>query len=201
MKKIIVMVTAIMMAATTVSAQEEENFKHEVAVSYGGMSNSMWMTIGETLGTVIGTLGAIRYDDGSFTGPLALEYFYHINPVVGIGAVGVYGQEKQDMFIGNSPWGEAKNTYVSVLPAAKFNYLRKKYFGMYSKVAVGVTFRTQKEDYPNSSSQEDVSKSKVLFNWQVTGLGVEAGSQNIRAFVELGIGEQGMALAGLRCKF
>ena len=32
-------------------------------------------------------------------------------------------------------------------------------------------------------------------------IGLEAGSQNIRAFLEAGVGEQGILLAGLRYKF
>lgn len=200
MKKYLVMAVAAMMATVSITAQEEDYLKHEVAVSYGGMSNSTWMSIGDALGTVIVSFGAIRYDDGSFFGPLGLEYFYHTNPVVGFGAVAVYAKETKNMFIGSEPWGEATNTYVTVMPAAKFNWLRKKYFGMYSKVGAGVTFRTQKEDYPDGK-HEDRSESKVFFNFQLTGIGLEAGPKNVRGFLELGVGEQGMALVGLRCKF
>ena len=87
-----------------------------------------------------------------------------------------------------------------MLPAAKFNWLRKKYFGMYSKVAAGVTFTSKKEDYTKGSTGNR-SESKVNFNWQASVLGVEAGSPNVRGFVELGIGEQGVMVAGIRCKF
>ena len=199
MKKFFVMLATAMMATVSMNAQKEY-LKHEVAVSYGAMSNSTWMSIGDAIGTTIISLGSVRYDDGSITGPIALEYFYHLNPVVGVGAVGIYTQEKKDMFIGNEPWGEAKNTFITVLPAVKFNWLHKEYFGIYSKVAAGVSFRTQKEDY-SKSDHDNLSKSDVLFNWQLTGIGIEAGSPYIRAFAEFGIGEQGMALAGLRMKF
>jgi hypothetical protein len=40
-----------------------------------------------------------------------------------------------------------------------------------------------------------------VFNFQASLLGIEAGGQNVRGFVELGMGEQGVALAGIRCKF
>jgi hypothetical protein len=200
MKKILVMVIAAMMAAMNVNAQEEEYLKHEIGVSYGMLSNSTWMSIGDAIGTAIFSLGSIRYDDDGFFGPLALEYFYHLDPVVGVGVIGVYAQETQNMFIGKEPWGDAKNTYLTFLPAMKFNWLRKEYIGLYSKIGAGVTIRTQKEDY-SKSNYEDVSKSKVFFNWQLTGIGFEVGPKNFRGFVEAGLGEQGMALAGLRCKF
>ena len=201
MKKILVLVAAAMMAVVNVNAQEDyESMKHEIAVSYGALSNSTWMAIGDDIGTSFITLGNVRYDDGKFFGPLALEYFYHLDPLVGIGAIGLYAQEKKDLFIKNDIIGEAKNTYLTILPAAKFNWLRKKYFGLYSKVGAGISFRSQKEDY-KSSDHDDVSKSDVFFSWQVSAIGIEAGSANIRAFTEFGIGEQGMALGGIRVKF
>jgi len=195
------MMIAAMVAVVGVNAQDEEYSLHEVAVTYGGMSNSTWMSIGDALGTTIFSLGSIKYDGDDFIGPIGLEYFYHVDPVVGVGAIGVYAQETKNMFIGGDPWGDAKNTYITVMPAVKFNWLRKQYFGMYSKVGAGVTIRTQKEDYPESSNVKDVSESKVFFNFQLTGIGIEAGPNAVRGFVEFGLGEQGMALAGIRCKF
>ena len=41
----------------------------------------------------------------------------------------------------------------------------------------------------------------MLFNWQLSLIGVEAGSPYMRAFAELGFGEQGIVCAGLRYKF
>ena len=151
------------------------------------------------LGTTI-TLGAVKYSDGNFTGPIALEYFYHLSPVIGLGAIGAYTHETKDILISNDKYGEAKNTFFTVMPAAKFNWLRKKNFGMYSKVGAGLTFASKKEDY-SKGSVENLSESKVGFNFQVSALGIEAGSETIRAFVELGVGEQGVALAGVRLKF
>ena len=201
MKKSLVLVAAAMMAVANVNGQEDfESMKHEIAVSYGALSNSTWMAIGDDMGTTIVTLGSVRYDDGKFFGPLALEYFYHLNPLVGVGAIGVFAQEKKDLFIKDNIIGGAKNTYLTVLPAAKFNWLRKEHFGLYSKVAAGISFRSQKEDY-DSEDHKDLSQSDVFFSWQLSAIGIEAGSPNIRAFVEFGVGEQGMALGGLRVKF
>jgi hypothetical protein len=201
MKKIFGMIVAAMIVATSVNAQNDEEYlKHEIGISYGMLSNSAWMSIGESLGTTIVSFGSVRYDNSSSFGPLAMEYFYHLNPVVGIGAIGAYVCETKDMFLGNNHCGEAKNSYVTVLPAVKFNWLRKPHFGLYSKVAAGATFRSQKEDF-TSEQNEDNSKTSVLFNFQLTGIGIEAGSKNVRGFAEFGVGEQGLALAGIRFKF
>ena len=200
MKKILVMVAVAMMTVVNVQAQEGyDDTKHEIGVSYGAMSNSTWMSIGDAMGTVIASLGAFRYDDGDFTGPISLEYFYHLSPVVGIGAIGAYAKETKDMFIGNERFGEAKNNYITVMPAAKFNWLRKKYFGMYSKVAAGLIFVSKKEDVKQGYTGS--SDNSVGFNFQASAIGIEGGIPNLRAFIELGVGEQGVLLAGIRAKF
>ncbi|MBQ3753757.1 MAG: hypothetical protein II864_09470 [Prevotella sp.] len=85
------------------------------------------------------------------------------------------------------------------MPAVKFDWLRKKYFGMYSKLAAGATLRQEKYDSNNGSN--DYDDSAVHFNWHVSLIGIEAGSPAIRGFAELGIGEQGILQAGVRYKF
>ena len=85
------------------------------------------------------------------------------------------------------------------MPAVKFNFLRKKNFGLYSKAALGVTYRTEFIDYDDGS--EDYDEKDLLLNWQLSFIGIEAGSPYLRAFAELGIGEQGVVCAGLRYKF
>ena len=86
------------------------------------------------------------------------------------------------------------------MPAVKFDWLRMKNFGMYSKLAVGATLRNEKFN-SDSSSSKDTSDSEVHVNWQASFLGIEAGSPTLRGFLELGTGEQGIALVGLRYKF
>lgn len=66
--------------------------------------------------------------------------------------------------------------------------------------AAGLTFASKKEDYSKGSA-ENQSESKVGFNFQASALGIEAGSETIRAFFELGVGEQGVLLGGIRAKF
>lgn len=195
MKKIFVMAAVALMTAMGVQAQ-----KHEIGISYGELSNSTWQSMGEDLGTIMGSLGTVRYDDGNVFGAVGLEYFYHVSPLIGVGAIATYTRETKDMYFKDDKCGEASNTFISVLPAVKIDWLRKKYFGMYSKAAVGVTLTSKKEDYSDASNK-DISESNVDFNWQASLLGIEAGSPNIRAFVELGVGEQGIFVGGLRCKF
>ena len=198
MKKMIMMVAVAMMTVMSVNAQSENYYKHEFAVSYGSIPNSAWMSLGDAMGTAMISLGTCSYDDGKFTGPISAEYFYHINPVIGVGSVFAYTQEKKDILFDKKVVGEATSNFITVLPAVKFNWLRKKNFGLYSKVAAGATFRSRENKYDNDPN---ISDNHVVFNFQLTGIGIEAGVKNVWAFAEFGMGEQGMALAGLRLKF
>lgn len=71
---------------------------------------------------------------------------------------------------------------------------------MYSKIALGATLLNEKYD-SNRDNSNDYDDSALHVNWQLSLLGIEAGSPTVRAFAELGFGEQGIILAGLRYKF
>jgi hypothetical protein len=46
------------------------------------------------------------------------------------------------------------------------------------------------------------SETSGYFGFQISPIGLEAGSKNVRGMIELGFGEQGVgALAGLKFKF
>ena len=89
----------------------------------------------------------------------------------------------------------------------KFDWVRKKNFGIYSKIGLGATYMYEKEVQKNDGSGQDIddkvvhSKGKWMANFQASLLGIEAGTEKIRGFAELGAGEQGIILAGLRYKF
>jgi hypothetical protein len=104
------------------------------------------------------------------------------------------------MYLVGKKDGKATNTYYTLMPAVKFNWLRKKHFGMYSKLGFGATLRSESVD-SDDPTEKDYSNSAVHVNWQVSALGIEAGSPKVRGFVEFGVGEQGMAQVGVRYKF
>ena len=197
MKKIFVMVAAAMMTAMSVNAQNGyDDTKHEVAISYGIDSNSQIIDVFEEIG---GAMFGGKLENEKFFGPISAEYFYHFEPWLGVGGIVAYGVNKQDVMSGKDKIGESKNSYYTLMPAVKFDWLRKKNFGMYSKLAVGATLRNEKYDSNNDSN--DYDDSEVHFNWQASLLGIEAGSPTFRGFLELGAGEQGIVLVGVRAKF
>lgn len=188
------MLAAILLCGTSMSAQaQSDDIKHEIGISYGGPATTYWARIGAAIGTAL--VGA-KYEDSSYFGSLSAEYFYHLAPSVGIGGILSYSQDKDKINLAGSI-GDRTTRYITVMPAVKWDYLRKEHFGMYMKAAAGYTLQRTNETYKG----QDESVSSGLFNVQFSLLGMEAGSQQFRAFVELGFGEQGIALAGLRYKF
>lgn len=198
MKRFILMAVAATMTIGTIQAQSDEP-RHEVAVSIGAWSNSDIIDGFEKLGSA---MVGVKTKNSEFTGPISAEYFYHFKPWLGVGGIAVYGQSTEDFYFpgSGSKDGEFRNTYVTLMPGVKFDYLRKKHFGMYSKLAFGATLRTEKTDYSASGGKDD-SDTEVHVNWQVSLLGIEAGGIHMRGFAELGTGEQGIFVVGARYRF
>ena len=198
MKKILVLAAVAMMTAMNVSAQNGyDETKHEVAVSYGMWSNSEIIDAFETIG---GALVGAKFENEKYFGSISAEYFYHVKNWLGVGGILAYGQCEQDVYFAGEKDGVSKNTYLTLMPAVKFDWLHKKHFGVYSKLAFGATLRNEKFT-SDSNSRKDDSDSEIHVNWQASLLGIEAGGTTIRGFLELGTGEQGIALVGLRYKY
>ena len=200
MKKMILMVVAAMMATMNVNAQNSK-LKNEIGVSYGlGLS-----LIGDGLGNAIGrglvdnATGRQWANDKQF-GSLSLEYFHHINPMFAVGGIASYSQYGEDVVLKSNQVKEGERTrnYFTVMPAIKCNWINKDHFALYSKLGVGATIlsETAKDDKKGTSE----SDSSLFFAFQVSAIGVEFGSK-LRGFVEAGVGEQGIILAGIRYKF
>lgn len=191
MKKFFVMVAAAIMTAMSLNAQNGyDETKHEVAISYGVWSNSQIIDEFENVG---GALVGARFEDEKYFGSISAEYFYHLKNWLGVGGILAYGQRKEDVYLLGKKDGDIKNSYFTLMPAVKFDWLRKKNFGMYSKLAFGATLRTEKYDGDTDT--------EMHINWQASLVGIEAGSPTLRGFLELGTGEQGIALVGVRYKF
>ena len=181
-----------------INAQESES-KHEVSFGVGCLANSQILDFMTDLTGTTMTAGYVSYENEKFSIPLSVEYFYHINPLVGVGGIAVYSHGKRDMFYGNELQGKMKTNYYTFLPAVKFNWLRKKNWGLYSKAGLGVSVRNQKWNWYDASHTND-SDTDFILNFQGTPIGVECGNQYYWGFLELGMGEQGIVNAGIRIK-
>lgn len=190
MKKVFMMLVAAMIATVSVNAQDEKN---EVGVFYGIESASNILSIYSSM------FSAAAGDQSSWWGPVGAEYYYHISPVVAVGGVAVYaGCKAEDKKSGRKDLSE---TYLTLMPSVKFNWLRKKSFGMYSGLSAGLMIASISID-DNLKSVDPEAKDETLasFMFQATALGIEFGG-NVRGFVEAGLGEKGTLCAGIRYKF
>ena len=75
--------------------------------------------------------------------------------------------------------------------------------GYYTKHEIGISygFGSNSDIVNGFGGGLGKSLNKTHFNWQASLVGIEAGGGALRCFAELGIGEQGMALLGIRYKF
>ena len=200
------------------------NTRHEIGVTIGSGANTEIFS-GLADFTSIGIEAAISsmitggtatayytYGDEEYIPSISVEYYYHVNPIIALGGYVAFNGMNRDMYY---TWkdsgsktehkelsGEAKRRNLSIMPTAKFDWLRKKHFGLYSKAGAGVSimYETQKDDKETKEST-DYSHTTVIPNIHLTFIGVEAGSETWRGFMEYGVGEQGIICAGLKYKF
>lgn len=201
MKIKILMVAVAFMTAWNVNAQNE-NLHHELSLSYGVGSIAQ---LGDGIGEGIALIFSDKeYDDGFILGPITAEYFYHFNnPRLAIGGSVSYSKWDSDVLIRNSheKVGETKRNFFSIMPSFKCYWVNKNHFGLYSKAAAGVGFLTNKsKNIEENKVVKENEESGTYFMFQASFIGAEFGSK-FRGFVELGVGDQGFALAGIRYKF
>lgn len=200
MKKVLLLAVATMMFAMNVNAQCED-LKNEISLSYGfGSLSQFGDGIGE--GLAMALFSDTEYDDGFILGPISAEYFLHLNnPRLAIGGILSYSKWDSDVLKrggSHEKVGERKRNYFSVMPAVKWYWTNKNSFGLYSKAAAGAAFLNSTEKELSTGKSNDDNGTYFMF--QISLLGVEFGKQ-FRGFAELGVGNQGFALAGLRYKF
>jgi len=201
MKKFFVMAVAAMMATMSVHAQNDDP-KNEIGISYGVGLSLLGDGIGDAVSTgLVGGIFGYKYENYKEFGTLSVEYFRHLNnPRWAVGGIIAYARSTQDVMRDNgSKYIDRTRNYYTVMPAAKYYWVNKSHFGLYSKAAVGVMIVNVNEKLP--SSGESKSENELRFMGQLSALGLEAGAKHVRAFIEAGVGEQGIVLAGVRAKF
>lgn len=197
MKKFFLLAAVAMLTVVNVNAQNEEP-RQEIGVSYGWAATSDWLSI---FGNIVEAVFGERFGDNDMLiGPISVEYYYHLKPWLGVGAIAAYGQFEQDVVNSDKDViGNKKTNYLTFMPAVKFDWLRRDCVGLYSKLAVGATMRSEKKTYKDESKQ-GWDNSDFHVNFQVSAIGVEVGKQ-LRGFAELGLGEQGVFSVGARYRF
>lgn len=190
MKKIF-FTMCVALLAMSVQAQDQ---KHEIGVFYGAGSAS------DIFSSVTNSFAAAAGDQSSFFGPIGVEYYYHLTPVVALGGVAEFASCKAEDDKTHSK--DLNEKFITVMPSVKFNWLRKNHFGMYSALSLGVMFLSLScENNVKAMDPDAKDETLAAFMFQVTALGAEFGGEQFRGFVEAGVGEKGLFCAGLRYKF
>lgn len=199
----------------SVSAQAQEKMpKHEISASYGYPTIAFAMFV-DSDPSCPHAEQAFYENDRNF-GPLSLEYFYRISRWISVGGVFTFINRQKDIVQEKIQIGDFTERYYALMPSIKFNWVRSKHFGLYSKLVAGPCLHTKTDKVDSStmiiSCGPDYSRTtfidhcdeytdrKVGLIGQVTPLGIEAGGR-LRAFGELGVGIQGVFNAGLRYQF
>jgi len=206
MKKIFLLAVAAVMATMSVSGQDAyADMKHEMAITSGGLSLSQFIDLG-MLSIDLGQQDNVMYSLNGHA--YTVEYFYRPLKWLGVGGMLMYGNGKPkanyyhmegNHSVNDALIAEAKNHYLSLMPAVKLDWVRRQYFGMYSKLAVGLTSRHQSMKGAGESRFEETNYFHP--NFHLTAVGMDFGSPHFRGFIDLGFGEQGIFSLGLRYKF
>ncbi|MBR6282981.1 MAG: hypothetical protein IKR25_01635 [Muribaculaceae bacterium] len=198
MKKIAVALMCMILATGTAVARnyDADEPKSEISVGYGLPLNASNMCEFLAAGWT-GGLSNKDLDKDRYVGPLTLEYFYHVTPVIGVGAVGVYSYHK-GVYVNAGTPEDQSSTYLTIMPSVKVNWLRRDNWGLYSKIAFGYSYCKYKNAEEGKEARTDTGSCA---NFQASIIGAEVGGRSVRGFVELGFGEQGVGLAGVRFRF
>ncbi len=227
MKKFNYMMVALMamMFAVSNSAMAQNDTKSEFSFSVGGYTpnqTTLAEGIGEGLGKAMATMITFGLYDASKTAKdektspaYTVQYLYRVSPNLKIGGAVTYQHTSYTLSVKNKDTGayddvaKNRNNYFTVMPTVKASWFDRKNISLYSKVAAGVCIAFKDSKVKSGVSDEDAktllkeveTKKGTRFGYQVSPIGCEFGSKNIRAFVELGYGFQGLGLAGLSIQF
>ena len=222
MKKIQFMSLMALMLLVSNTTMAQNDSKSEISFSVGyGTPNERGIgeAIGEGLGkAIISAMTGGLYDpnktqkDDSNTLAFNLQYLYRISPKFKVGGAVTYQHTSATLMVSDNNGtyhdaAKAKNDYITVMPVAKYMWIEKNHIGLYSKAAAGICIASNSAKACSGFGEaekyvDEIKTDKgTRFAYQVSAIGFEAGSKNLRGFVELGYGFQGLAQAGVSVKF
>ena len=227
MKKYNYLMVALMamMFAVSNSAMAQNDTKSEFSFSVGGYTpnqTTLAEGFGEGFGKAIASMMTFGLYDASKTAKdektspaYTVQYLYRVSPNLKIGGAVTYQHTSYTLSGKNKKTGvydemaKNRNNYITLMPTVKASWFDKKNISLYSKVAAGVCIAFKDSKVKSGASDEEAktllkeveTKKGTRFGYQISPIGCEFGSKNIRAFVELGYGFQGLGLAGLSIQF
>lgn len=199
MKKRIFLLGLAIALALPVLAQIEEIpiQRHEISIGYGNQPvtgyqwrwNSSWYYYQTTdkVGAFIGT------------------YTYRINGELGIGLTYCYDPRRLGYFTDKEHQNdvcELDESSHTVMLHVKSNWLNRKWFSLYSKVAVGGAFWKYKLfEYHSDMYEITLPEQTSCFAYQLVPIGIEVGNERLAGFFQCGLGMEGLLSAGIRFRY
>ena len=182
MKKLIVCFLILLLS---LSAHAQPDYRHEISVSYGRLSNMELYGYGlEQLGNITAAMTGLPKVHVVSIGSIGFSYFYRLSNMVSLGFMGAY----MDFFDANMAEPRSYYRFATALVGVKLHWFEREWFRTYSMFAVGALYRN------------DPVAKKIRVAGQATMLGLEVGKR-FCGFLDMGVGDLGVATAGLRVKF
>lgn len=182
MKKILALIiTTILLFCSATPAKSQtvgRLYNNDFSMSYGQISFPQTIyVLGEVFGIIL-TAGHFNPQNTIFVGQFGFDYTKWVGNNVGVGAMIV--NDYMTSTVGEDGQSDYKMFVISMLPTFKASWFNYEHVGMYSKVGAGVSLFLG-GDEPQVSPTFQISPVCVDFGWY-----------NVRAFVELGYGAQGV---------
>lgn len=165
------------------------------------MEDYLEKNLGYEQGPLCGYLGAAS---------IGLHYSYYLSRKWAIGFNYAYAAGRSNpywKYDGWFPFIDEKGCDVLVrshllMPSVKHLWWEDTNTAIYSKAALGVQYRHLFYNYYDEEPEVGLSEdNRWLLAYQFSAVGVEFGSSWLRAFFELGYGNEGVVLLGFRTRF
>lgn len=178
------------------SAKDYRQKRHEISAAYGVAPLPQWAAFAKT----VITLGIVRPENGKYSGAVSASYAYRLSRVVNLGITYSFSKYAADLYLLHVNTGREHNTYHTVMPMVKINWMNSRIITLYSRAAMGITFNHSKADYTNEEGvQKTTTGNETQVGFQLSPVGIEIG-KTVALFAETGLGNMGSIVLGLRLK-
>ena len=176
---------SLLIVLFSLNAFAQPDYRHEISVSYGRLSNMELYGYGlEQLANVMAAVTGLNKTHVVSMGTVGFSYFYRLSNMVSLGFMGAY----MHFFDENMAEPRSYYRYGTALAGVKIHWYERDWFRTYSMFAVGALYRN------------DPAVKGFRVAGQASFLGMEVGKR-FCGFLDLGVGDMGVATAGLRVKF
>jgi hypothetical protein len=177
-------------------AQEET--KHDVRVGIGFGTHPEFMAVLEKTLSSVFTLGSYQAKNVTFNGAYNVSYLYSVKPWMAIGADYSYENITNDVADDDGTIvGNEDDTYNTMMACVHFQYIRTKYFQLYSGGKIGISFNESTGNYQGETRAE----TNVYPAFQLTGVGLRFGNRFAGTMEVVSYGYEGIINAGLSYRF